>query len=1770
MTGCEAQRAMNVSVVQSQDVSEIINLILSLISALAWLNFLYLHVGRDRMARFVEAYVVPLSYVFGVILGATGMMAINKAFRCGEMLCAHTFRYKPRVTFMDVRVTDGNRVLNARVTRQFFKKEVGEGSLLMHGFTKVGEEKIPFPIYADPKQIVHFMQELNKLPTFHKRKLMLENWITPEVYVLLRPLFVFKFLASIAFTKFQVFTILVTSYFGGVVWFVGLIPLTMLCDYFGPDSIMYVAFEELLNHYCGIVPIVLIETLSRIHLMDVPSLVVPALIHLCLSYLPLPVSLILHWRINVWIVQQRYASMSCSVEDVSAQAIDFVKLHRGLIHETAFWTDVARKIVNKDLKGLLLSLMMRAEIVELWKFFEFDNLTEFVKELFTTTDTTDGLVVLNSDEERYKTRDILLSWLPVGIRRSPTFSKLVGLLSMMMLSKWFTSLEAFNIIGDFFNAKDFECTTEIASVAVSAATGVYRGLKRVLETGSFSAFFDKPRDVEFLENAYELLAHGAEEKLTRKDLVLQMDLIQGLLDSRKFCVNSVTIERALSDLRTLLKKRENFKRTWESRRQPMAIWLNGTPGGGKSTLIETLCDIISKLDGDERFLGDIVPVILEDKYPTNISAHICGKFLVLNDIAKDYTEYPKADKMPLDLALQVILDTTPCTFRAAAIEDKGKVLNEVSVAILTSNHVEYKMAGETRKLQRRLKSGVVVDMYFFYKGRNVEYETICKLPQGERNDCTRFKVLNVKCDDKHVGFSPSQLDLSYSEFFAYVKLRYLEHKEAAQASFAKFSAFDAPRCACGIVEAYHITSSKKGRVEHPQGEVDETFQEQCEECVVPRKYKWYIPFVSKSRTATLSVEDFVMPTAVLLLAFMWFSALFGSWWIYRHRVELMQQGIERLKIEASVRTYDLIKDRPLLKRLYIGSFHGLKGYVQYEYLVARKKMHELREFLTNHAFAVGIASAATLLMVALKMQEEAAQELAKPIYAEQVKPNSIEFGPATSERSFPVATTRSWGSTEKSFRKVLLQTRGVGREDLERVARNALSWMDLRFDTKPGAVKAVQVLEIAPGFLCFNKHYVMDKGKYIARRFSLTSGDVVQVFFVEDLKSSPYNEFFIIEHSFPRSKSLLHFLPNHPISQQVSIVHIKLDGSFEAVASPVNVKISGATYQSLMWVEPPQEGMCSEPVIGEVAPGEWCLIGAVGHGLNGCTGITLFSKEWFSSLVAEEQPIVEEVIVELPSKMTVLPLKEQAEIRNLDSPYVVAIGSTNTLGRSFTTSLRPTMVCNEFQAKLSEPVLPPLKLNAVVDGEYKSAFLHTVKNVNMSCDLTDEEMRTCVDSMMPKFKDLISAHSIKLSPISLSEAFFGADDLGIERIDFKSSMGAFMRELGVKNKYDVFIETATDEYEVKPEFMDRVKMYHEMFMKGQTPAHFSEMVPKDELRSISKVRNCKIRLFSVMDGAFNMYARMYLMPLLIILLRFPEVSECYGGMNAGSSQWHKLAMRLKKEKRFFFDMDFSTFDWSHGAKKFKAAARFFYLLAKLAGYSEEDARIVRLIFLSFQWQTSSYKGDLFMKYKGMPSGVLFTLALNSFVNSFLLRVAWLRLVGDLTLFDQKVDTANVGDDNLSSADVEYKDKFNMITISEVYARLGYVATPAKKDAEIATDIPFEDLSFLKRRFLMNEEIGEYVAPIEKDSIYKAFCYEKRDASITPAQRLVDVAGGAQREAFLHGRDYFQQFQTFVEDTFSSKGLTFEKLDYESLMNEYKSNEFRTFMLSAPELMERSD
>jgi hypothetical protein len=169
-----------------------------------------------------------------------------------------------------------------------------------------------------------------------------------------------------------------------------------------------------------------------------------------------------------------------------------------------------------------------------------------------------------------------------------------------------------------------------------------------------------------------------------------------------------------------------------------------------------------------------------------------------------------------------------------------------------------------------------------------------------------------------------------------------------------------------------------------------------------------------------------------------------------------------------------------------------------------------------------------------------------------------------------------------------------------------------------------------------------------------------------------------------------------------------------------------------------------------------------------------------------------------------------------------------------------------------------------------------------------------------------------------------------------------------------------------------------------------------------------------------------------------------------------------------------------------------------------------------------FNGDLIQFACSNPSGHSFTVIINGLVNCLYMRYCYSILGnGQCADFKKFVCLFTYGDDNMMSVHKDI-DWFNHTSIQACLASVGIIYTMAEKTAASIPFIHIKDVSFLKRTFRFDSEIGAYVAPLEHDSIEKMLLINIKSKNLCDEEHSVILMGTALREYFWYGKDTFHQ------------------------------------------------
>lgn len=366
--------------------------------------------------------------------------------------------------------------------------------------------------------------------------------------------------------------------------------------------------------------------------------------------------------------------------------------------------------------------------------------------------------------------------------------------------------------------------------------------------------------------------------------------------------------------------------------------------------------------------------------------------------------------------------------------------------------------------------------------------------------------------------------------------------------------------------------------------------------------------------------------------------------------------------------------------------------------------------------------------------------------------------------------------------------------------------------------------------------------------------------------------------------------------------------------------------------------------------------------------------------------------------------------------------------------------------------------------------------------------------------------------------------------------------------------------------MEEVTSALEEVCKTHIPCVIATIVNKDERRPPHKADSP--RTISTIPLDVSYLIRKYFMRFIAHVNHNHNESEIKIGINAVSDEWERLFNRMTRNSNDganTFGFDYSAYDkqlpkqltdaaidvingWYEVCFLRKTAEDFTDYFDEHEDATEdqmsedlsahradlypeflEHQQIRRNLWCSL---TECYyaNGDIVYRTNfGNPSGNPLTTHMNSLVNQFLVRLAYMACVDTAKFpFQQNVELAVYGDDAILGVSESVKSNFNFFTCKTAMADAGIKITwPSKRDED---ERPFSgicELNFLKRGFRMNQEYGHIVGPMDKDVIYETPLWIKD--GMDPTDATVENYKTNLREAALHGKAFFDEYRaTFVK------------------------------------------
>lgn len=568
---------------------------------------------------------------------------------------------------------------------------------------------------------------------------------------------------------------------------------------------------------------------------------------------------------------------------------------------------------------------------------------------------------------------------------------------------------------------------------------------------------------------------------------------------------------------------------------------------------------------------------------------------------------------------------------------------------------------------------------------------------------------------------------------------------------------------------------------------------------------------------------------------------------------------------------------------------------------------------------------------------------------------------------------------------------------------------------------------------------------------------------------------------------------------------------------------------------PTTNGDCGSLLVVRSGYGPIILGIHVVAGFNNITGATSVTQEMIKEMLDDPLSVQSgEPVLSAPSAPRVLEsLHRKSPIRYTPTGVAAVYGSFGGFRPAMKSRVGPTLIAQSvikrgYEVKTGPPVMsgwepwyiamadmtrPVTKIKPAILAECVENFKHDIFS-----SLTDEDLK-----MIQVYDNMTAINGApRVSYVDKINRNTSAGN------PWKKSKKFFMKAMAPCG--DVL-----DPVEFDREIMDRVddciNKYHnnERYM----PSFCAHL--KDEATSFKKIQAKKTRVFTGAPVDWTIVVRKYLLSTIRLIQNKRFVFESGPGTIAQSLEWEEIRHYLTAfgDDRMVAG-DYGKFDKRMPSTIILAAFDIIESLCKKAGYSEEDLKVVRGIAEDTAFPLIDFNGDLIEFYGSNPSGHPLTVIINGLANSLYMRYCYAVLSGTNSAkdFKQNVHLMTYGDDNCMGVSSKC-NFFHHTNIQKVLADVDIVYTMADKDAPSIPYIHIDDVSFLKRTWRWDCDIGAYVGPLDHESIEKMLTRCVQSRSITPQEQSIAVISTALREYFWYGKDVFnikrEMFKEIIDE-----------------------------------------
>jgi hypothetical protein len=582
-------------------------------------------------------------------------------------------------------------------------------------------------------------------------------------------------------------------------------------------------------------------------------------------------------------------------------------------------------------------------------------------------------------------------------------------------------------------------------------------------------------------------------------------------------------------------------------------------------------------------------------------------------------------------------------------------------------------------------------------------------------------------------------------------------------------------------------------------------------------------------------------------------------------------------------------------------------------------------------------------------------------------------------------------------------------------------------------------------------------------------------------------------------------------------------------------------------------GDCGTPCLAEVGSSKVILgIHITGNGMGAVYVLHISQKE-LNEVLSEFVPQVScgEIPISAPGyERTVVDVHPKSAFRFIEHGTAHVVGSFAGYRPRHKSRVKKSLLCDYmvakgYQDKYGSPDMSWKPWHLALKDMTTSTHVHQ-----------NEKIDECVSGFVADVLKGLGSKIKQIQTYNLETAVNGADGVAfVDRMNISTSAGNPFKK-SKKNfvRYEIN-EKGCDRVVLDDVILDRIKTIEDCYSKGvrfhpQFCCHL-----KDEPTPQKKIDAGKTRVFMGGEFAWSVVVRRYFLSHIRMIQNNPFLFESMPGITCQSRQWDRLYKEMVKfGPHKIIAGDYGKFDKKMRAAFILGAFEILIQMSIAAETSIEEITAMRCIAYDTAWASLDFNGDL-VEIPGNPSGNPLTVIINCLVNCLYMRYAFTIVTKKpVTDFKKFVSLATYGDDNIMGVSDECPE-FTHTRISIAMKCIGVEYTMADKEAESVPYIHIDDASFLKRKFVWDENLQSMSAPLEHDSICKMLTNMVDTGTLAPEAHALCVIETALREYFFFGKERFNERREFFQQAIVDNKLEAWVRDstfplYEELIADY--------------------